>query len=402
MRIDGIRLNSSSKAGRVHWGCGLLLLLSGCVSPPVLDLSVMSYDRVTTDLLSQQLLLNIARARHHQPIHFTAVSNIAATFDFRFSAGGTPALTGNSGGMVVPTFGGSVADNPTITIVPIEGEEFTRRLLTPVQEGMLTMLLRQGADVDLILRLLAGEFRNVQSAGEVAFHNLPNDSGYTAFRQIVLHLSSIQDRNQLYVEPLRFERRWSWNRKDIRPEMLPALEKDYVVRQDPVTGNYQLSKMVNGRIIMTNYDPDQLSNEERVRLNTWAEANPINELNVDIRPGFPGGEFPIHGKFRLRSLANVLNFLGRGIAEEPEHPVERDPRTPPVADNPTATLGIMETDSAPAGDDISIEYRDRHYALKPESGYQWNREGFTLLHQIFQMTISELPRVGIPSLTIAK
>ena len=62
----------------------------------------------------------------------------------------------------------------------------------------------------------------------------------------------------------------------------------------------------------------------------------------------------------------------------------------------------METDSAPAGDDISIEYRDRHYALKPESGYQWNREGFTLLHQIFQMTISELPRVGIPSLTIAK
>ena len=58
--------------------------------------------------------------------------------------------------------------------------------------------------------------------------------------------------------------------------------------------------------------------------------------------------------------------------------------------------------AAPAGDDISIEYRDRHYALKPESGYQWNREGFTLLHQIFQMTISELPRVGIPSLTIAK
>ena len=124
MRIDGIRLNWSSKAGRVRWGCGLLLLLSGCVSPPVLDMSVMSYDRVTTDLLSQQLLLNIARARHHQPIHFTAVSNIAATFDFRFSAGGTPALTGDSGGMIVPTFGGSVADNPTITIVPIEGEEF--------------------------------------------------------------------------------------------------------------------------------------------------------------------------------------------------------------------------------------------------------------------------------------
>ena len=387
---------------RVYWISILTVLLSGCVSPPALDYAVMRYDRVTTDLLSQQLLLNIARARHHQPIHFTAVSNIAATFDFRFSAGGTPALTGESGGMIVPTFGGSVADNPTITIVPIEGEEFTRRLLTPVPENMLTMLLRQGADVDLILRLLAGEFRDVQSAGEVAFHNRPSDSGYSTFRQIVLHLSSIQDRNQLYVEPLRFERQWSYDRKDIRPDMLPNLEKEYSVRQDPVTGGYRLARMVSGRIVMTNYDPDQLSNEERLRLNAWAEVSPTNELSVDIRPGYPGGEFPIHGKFRLRSLANVLNFLGRGIAEEPEQPVAPDPRTPPVAENPIATLDIQATDSAPSGDDISIEYRDQHYSLKPESGYQWNHEGFTLLHQIFQMTIAELPRVGIPSLTIAK
>ena len=127
----------------------LLLVLSmtipigGCLAPPALDLSVMSYDRVTTDLLSQQLLLNIARARHHQPIHFTAVSNIAATFDFRFNAGAGPAATGSSGGMLVPTFGGSIAENPTITIVPIEGEEFTKRLLTPIKESMLTLLIEQ-------------------------------------------------------------------------------------------------------------------------------------------------------------------------------------------------------------------------------------------------------------------
>jgi hypothetical protein len=70
--------------------------------------------------------------------------------------------------------------------------------------------------------------------------------------------------------------------------------------------------------------------------------------------------------------------------------------------NSIATLGIQATDGAPSGDDISIEYRDQHYSLKPETGYQWNHEGFTLLHQIFQMTIAELPRVGIPSLTIAK
>ena len=62
------------------------------------------------------------RAHRHQPIHFTGVSNIAATFDFRVNAGATPALTGEASKTLMPVFGGSVAENPTISIVPIEGE----------------------------------------------------------------------------------------------------------------------------------------------------------------------------------------------------------------------------------------------------------------------------------------
>lgn len=389
---------------------GALMMLAGlsaCMAPPALDVSVMSYDRVTTDLLSQQLLLNIARARHHQPIHFTAVSNIAATFDFRFSAGATPAATGDSGGTIVPTFGGSVAENPTFTIVPIEGEEFTRRLLTPIRETMLTLLLRQGADVDLVLRMIAGEFRRTEDRGhaEIAYQNRPRHSaGYTYFRQIVLHLSSIQDRNALYVEPLRFERYWDFPSNQLTPEQVGNLEKDFKLTQLPSGRGYRLSKMVTGRVVMSNYDTNHLTNEEKIRLNDWAEENdnPENELIVDIRPGFTGGELPIHGEFRLRSLANVITFLGRSIADEPEFPVEKDPRTPTVTENPVHTLEVMETDGAPEDVGMSISFNDRHYALRPESGYQWNQEAFTLLHQMFQMTVTDLPRVGVPSLTIAK
>ena len=39
----------------------------------------------------------------------------------------------------MPIFGGSMAENPTISIVPIEGEEFTKRLLTPFQEAKRTI-----------------------------------------------------------------------------------------------------------------------------------------------------------------------------------------------------------------------------------------------------------------------
>ncbi len=103
------------------------LAVTGCLSPITLTRAVTAYDEAVTDAISKQLLINIARAHQHQPIHFTGVSNIAATFDFRVSAGATPAFTGEAGRALMPIFGGSVAENPTISIVPIEGSTSSRR-----------------------------------------------------------------------------------------------------------------------------------------------------------------------------------------------------------------------------------------------------------------------------------
>lgn len=43
----------------------------------------------------------------------------------------------------MPIFGGSMAEYPTISIAPIEGKEFTKRLLTPFQETKFILLQRQ-------------------------------------------------------------------------------------------------------------------------------------------------------------------------------------------------------------------------------------------------------------------
>jgi hypothetical protein len=382
----------------------LIMGLSGCLSPITLDRTVIAYDGATTDTLSRQLLLNIARARHHEPIHFTGVSNIAATFNFQVNAGATPPLGGLEGGFLLsPIFGGSVAENPTISIIPIEGEEFTKRLLTPFQEGMLTLLLRQGVDVDLLLRLMAGEFRMKMDGKEIAYYNKPSDTvGYSLFRQVVLHLSSIQDRNALYVEPLLFERSWTLPGEPLTPAAFQALEKEFAVIYNPQARAYRIIKRITGRILITNYDPTLLSNEERIRLHEEAERNSLEEITVDIRPGHVGGEYPLHGKFRLRSFHNVINFLGRAMGEEPEYDVSKDPRTPLVTENPVYTMEVMESDPSPPGVDRVVRYNGYYYAVRPEKGYQWNKESFRLLYQLFQMTIVKLPQVGVPGITISK
>ena len=383
--------------------CTAIFMLEGCMSPLALDHAVMAYDQTTSDIQSQQLLLNIARAQQHQPLHFTGVSNIAATFNFQFNAGATPALTGNSGMLMTPIFGGTVSENPTISIVPIEGEEFTRRLLAPFQESKLTMLLRQGADIDLVLRLIAGELRIKSHKQDIVYTNSPKDTdGYRKFRQFVTQISTIQDRHNLFVEPLQFEQSWHLSLEHLDSEKLVDLQKEFKVDYDAKSKQLTLTKRITGHTVLTNYDPQTLSNEERITLNDEADIGSSNDIMVDVRGAYLGGEVPIHGFFRLRSFYNVLNFIGRDIDDEPEFAVEKLPATPSVSENPIHSLGILVSENAPENSPYFVKYNDYFYSLEPDTGHHWNREGFRLLHQIFQMTMAELSQHSTPSITISK
>ena len=397
--------------GTIHAGwlrslVGLLaaLSLAGCLSPPTLNRAVLAYDEAITDAISKQLLINIARAHHHEPIHFTGVANVAATFDFRISAGATPALTGEHGRTLVPLFGGSIAENPTISITPIEGEEFTKRILAPFQESKLTLLLRQGVDIDLLLRLMAKELRLKHKGEEVAYRNSPSDKdGYDMFRKVVLHLSAIQDANHLYAEALTFERTWTIPAESVTAEGFAALEQQYLITYQSETRTYTLRKPVSGRILITNYDPATLPPAERVRLHETADQRPVNDVSFDIRAGHFGGEWPLQGDFRLRSFNAMLNFLGHAADEDREYAVEKDARTPPVAENPVHTMDLLILDHTPDEPDLAVKSHGRYYAINatgPQA--RWNREAFKLLSQLFQMTVTDVPRTGVPSITIAK
>jgi len=379
------------------------LAVTGCLSPITLNRAVTTYDQAVTDAISKQLLINIARAHQHQPIHFTGVSNIAATFDFRVSAGATPALTGEASRALMPIFGGSVAENPTISIVPIEGEEFTKRLLTPFQETKF-LLLRQRYDIDLLLRLMTQELRIRQNGQEVTYRNTPADrTGYEMFRRVVTHLSAIQDQNQLHAEPLVYNRTWTIPANSVTAEGFQALEKEYLVTYSQKDNSYTLRKQIMGRTLITNYDPHTLSPDERARLIDETEEGHLNDVSFDIRPGYVGGEYPLKGDFRLRSFNTILNFLGRSLGEDPEYNVDKDPRTPAVHENPVNAMELLLSDGAPSEADLSIQSHGKYYAVNATGPMaRWNREAFQLLYLLFQMTVTDVPRVGVPSITIAK
>ncbi|SDZ09566.1 hypothetical protein [Nitrosomonas sp. Nm33] len=421
----------------------LIFTLSSCLSPITLNRAVMAYDEAVVNADAKQLLVNIARARHHQPLHFTRVSAIAATFDFRANAGATPALTGNQGGMLVPIFGGSVSENPTFSIDPIAGEEFTQRLLTPFSQHKLTLLLRQHFDVDLMLRMLVQEvtlqnseqpitlntegrdshrrfppaiqlteeqeqhprLRQQRYFQEITYYNSPSDSdGYEMFRRVVLHLSAIQDQKQLYAEPLTFERSWTIPASAVSAEGFQSLQKEFTVRYNQEEGTYTLSKQVLGPVLITNYDPDTLRFDEAEDLYDLINPGMDNDVIFDIRPGYIGGEWPLRGFFRLRSFHAILNFLSHSLEEEPEYHVEKDPRTPPVArdENPINTMKIFVSNKPITNTELSVRSHGQYYAINTEGpDAHWNQNAFQLLYILFQLTVTDAKSVALP-ITIAK
>ena len=176
-----------------------------------------------------------------------------------------------------------------------------------------------------------------------------------------------------------------------------ALDKNLTWHQK-ADGGYVLSRKVAGRVAVTNYDPSTVGNRERRALNDLADRNPSNFVLLDIRRGYPGGDWPLFGGIKLRSFAGMLGLIAEGVSKSPEFDVAQDPRTGGLAENPRNTLAIQVTDSPPGADKPWINFSDRYYSV---GDTEWDRRAFVLLSMLYQTTVTDVRGVGSP-ITISK
>jgi hypothetical protein len=389
-------------------------IMTGCLSPIAMHRAVLEYDRTVHQVEAELLLLNIARARHYRPIHFTAVSSVAATFDFRATAGITGRIgklgPGSDNSPVELQYGTSVAENPTVTIIPIAGEEFTKRILRPLDESHFDFLVRQGFDISMVLRLLArGITIDGNEASTVLFNSPLRTDEYTEFRRRLLHLASLDLTKKLRIGSIMYEEAYpvALDRALTPAEVVATLQKGYRWSTPEKDRAAILTRKVTGRITVTNYDLHRLSNEERRRLNEDIERFSPDHVFVDIRPDFPGGEYPLRGFILLRSFNSIISFIARGIAEESGYYVEKDPRTGPISRNPAHVLEIEESSSPLADAEFAVEFEGKHYSIRKfpiTQGMEpsWNQEAFAVLSDLFQMTVTDISNVKTPIISIAK
>jgi hypothetical protein len=91
----------------------------------------------------EQILIAMVRQRYDETFGMMSVASVTASLRFAAQAG-TNIGVGNSdnyaGNLVPLSVGVAYEENPTISYVPLSGEEFMRRLISPVPVGQWLLL----------------------------------------------------------------------------------------------------------------------------------------------------------------------------------------------------------------------------------------------------------------------
>jgi hypothetical protein len=222
---------------------------------------------------------------------------------------------------------------------------------------------------------------------------------YEEFRRIAAHLQWLNNNRHLFVRTLVFEETLIADFKAVpRAEDINngfSLGLRWRQKRD---GNYELIKFQGGRVVVSNFDPMALTDEERFELNEKIKKNPSGFVYLDIRPDGPGGDFPIQGAIKLRSMFQILSFIARGIRTAKEFEVTPDPRTGNFGASSPETLSIDVSDSAPERRTPTVFHDGTYYFVHDST---WDRNAFSVLSVLFQTAVGTIENVGIP-ITISK
>ena len=146
--------------GRALVHCLLALaVVSGCssVGPSTLVRDRFDYSSAVADSWKRQTLLNVLKLRYMDSPIFLDVAQIVSGYQLQttVSAGGTATIETSS----LPTLGsfvnvgaqGSFTDRPTVTYVPLTGDQYLRGIITPLRPEQVFSAILAGWPAEAIL-----------------------------------------------------------------------------------------------------------------------------------------------------------------------------------------------------------------------------------------------------------
>src|SRR5215475_15613663 len=178
------------------------MVAAGCPTfgPRALEQTRLHYNEAVKRTTEEQLLLNIVRLRYTDTPSSLAVSAIAAQFERSSSLQLTPFfVAGNDASFtsILPQVLAQGADRPTVSLTPLDDQEFTRKLFTPLPLDGVVYLAKTTWPIATVFRLYLENLNWVPNA-QTASGPTPKQAPPVAdFLRGMAVLQRLQDRAEI-------------------------------------------------------------------------------------------------------------------------------------------------------------------------------------------------------------
>jgi hypothetical protein len=190
------RFTSALLAGAALGGCSQL-------GPATIEGARFDYNAAIVRSFDHQMLLNLVRLRYQDSILFLDLTSVVASYQRQVTVGASTEYEVMAPTVTVGAVGNATwTESPTITYAPLQGEEFAKRLLAPIQPAAILLLSRSGWGLERLLMCAVQQLNEVPNGiaiGGIAPVRLLH---YQKFRRVAVLLRELQEDGYIQLNTL--------------------------------------------------------------------------------------------------------------------------------------------------------------------------------------------------------
>ena len=139
------------------------------IGPPTIQRDRIDYGSAIADSWKQQTLLNIVKLRYGDFPVFLEIAQVIAGYEVESTVEAGFNATNNSSFGPFAFFGGSAGaqgkytDRPTLIYAPLTGNDFLKKLMTPIPPSAVLFMLQSGYSADLVMRIAVNSINGVSN-----------------------------------------------------------------------------------------------------------------------------------------------------------------------------------------------------------------------------------------------
>lgn len=325
------------------------LIACASIGPDVIQASGNDYNVAIQRSSNEQLLLNLVRLKYRDTPFFLEVNSVSSQFKLFSEAGisanfkkqNTPETVGLSGKL-------NFTEQPTVTYLPLHGNDFIQKLLAPISLDTILLLANSGWSIERILRLTVQSINGIPNAPTASGPTPKTAPEYADFLSIASLFRELQSNGTLQLA-------YSQTEKEQHP------------------------------IIAFNNEHEPLVAQLRGRLNLKTESS----YKLSLGQGATNGNQ--HIVLSTRSLLGVMYYLSHSVAVPEQDKLDGKVTVTYDAsgaeyDWTDLTQGLFKINSTPQANQntaIGTKYRGKWFYI--DDSDLDSKTTFSLLTQLFSL-----------------